>query len=72
MWLPPGHDGFATRSHAAAVAAGLALRPWQDTLRDTLADERSRGLGRDRRAGLSAGTEQRLVQELRSAAVHRP
>jgi 2'-hydroxyisoflavone reductase len=72
LWLPPGHEGFATRSHAAAVAAGLALRPWQDTLRDTLEDERSRGLGRDRKAGLSAGTERRLVQELRSAPAYTP
>ena len=23
LWLPPGHEGFATRSNAAARAAGL-------------------------------------------------
>jgi nucleoside-diphosphate-sugar epimerase len=63
LWLPAGHDGFATRSNAAAVAAGLNLRPWQETLRDTLEDERRRGLDRERKAGLSAGTERRLVEE---------
>ncbi|CAN7392413.1 epimerase [Arthrobacter sp. LjRoot78] len=63
LWLPAGHDGFATRSNAAAVAAGLSLRPWQETLRDTLEDERRRGLDRERKAGLSAETERRLVEE---------
>lgn len=63
LCLPPGHDGFAARSNDAALAAGLRLRPWQDTLRDTLDDERRRGLDRDRKAGLSAETERRLVGE---------
>jgi hypothetical protein len=61
LWLPPGHEGFQTRSNAAAVAAGLALRPWQETLKDTLEDERSRGLERERRAGLSRLKERRLL-----------
>ncbi len=51
LWLPPDHEGFAARSNAAALAQGLTLRPWQETLRDTLDDERSRGLGRERKAG---------------------
>jgi nucleoside-diphosphate-sugar epimerase len=62
LCLPPGHDGFATRSNDAALAAGLSLRPWQETLRDTLEDERRRGLDRERKAGLSADTEKRLVE----------
>ena len=66
LWLPPGHDGFATRSNAAAVAAGLTFRPWQETLRDTLDDERHRGLDRERKAGLSAATEKRLVAEFQA------
>ena len=61
LWLPPGHEGFQARSNAAAVAAGFALRPWQETLKDTLEDERSRGLERERRAGLSRLTERRLL-----------
>jgi nucleoside-diphosphate-sugar epimerase len=64
LWLPPGHDGFCSRSNAAATAAGLTLRPWQETLGDTLDDERSRGLHRRRKAGLSPATEARLAREL--------
>jgi nucleoside-diphosphate-sugar epimerase len=64
LWLPPDHDGFCSRSNAAAMAAGLVLRPWQETLSDTLDDERSRGLGRHRKAGLAPATEARLTKEL--------
>ena len=63
LWLPPGHDGFAARSNAAARAAGMSVRPWTETLSDTLADERRRGLDRARRAGLSPAAERRLLQE---------
>lgn len=61
LWLPPGHDGFQARSNRAAKAHGMVLRPWQVTLRDTLEDERARGLERPRKAGLSPETERRLV-----------
>ena len=64
LWLPPGHDGFMARSNQAAKAAGLVLRPWQETLADTLLDERSRGLDRPRKAGLAPATEDRLVASL--------
>ena len=67
LWLPPGHEGFATRSSAAARAAGLRTRPWTDTLRDTLADERRRGLGRERKAGMSPETERRILAEYQAA-----
>ncbi len=66
LWLPPGNDGFATRSNAAACGAGLKLRPWTMTLADTLAEEHRRGLDRDRMAGLSPDTEQRLLREFRA------
>ena len=66
LWLPPGHEGFATRSNAAARAAGLRTRPWMDTLQDTLADERRRGLGRERKAGMSPATERRILSEYRA------
>ncbi len=64
LWLPPGHEGFCTRSNKAARAAGLATRPWQETLQDTLEDERRIGLHRRRKAGLAPATEARLVKEL--------
>jgi nucleoside-diphosphate-sugar epimerase len=66
LWLPPGQDGFLARSNDAARAAGLRLRPWMDTVRDALADERQRGLGRERKAGLSPETERRLLREYRA------
>lgn len=64
LWLPPGHGGFMARSNKAALEAGLRLRPWQETLADTLADERRRGLDRPRKAGLAPETEARLVSRL--------
>ncbi|MHC6593673.1 NAD-dependent epimerase/dehydratase family protein [Arthrobacter sp. C152] len=64
LWLPQHHDGFMARSNQAARAAGMVLRPWQETLADTLADERARGLDRPRKAGLPPATEQRLVKLL--------
>ena len=67
LWLPPGHDGFMARSNRAARAAGMVLRPWQETLADTLADERIRGLDRPRKAGLSPARERRLVDMLHNA-----
>ncbi|VXB44793.1 Nucleoside-diphosphate-sugar epimerase [Arthrobacter sp. 9AX] len=68
LWLPPGHEGFMARSNRAAVEAGLRLRPWQETLAATLADERGRGLRRPRKAGLTQETESRLVAALRGGA----
>ena len=64
LWLPPDHGGFMARSNQAARAAGLVLRPWQETLEDTLRDERARGLARPRKAGLAPDTEARLVSRL--------
>ncbi|RDV08955.1 epimerase [Arthrobacter sp. RT-1] len=64
LWLPPDHGGFMARSNQAARAAGLVLRPWQETLEDTLRDERARGLARPRKAGLAPHTEARLVSRL--------
>lgn len=66
LWLPPGHDGFCARSNDAVRAAGLRTRPWMDTVRDTLADERRRGLGRERKAGLSPESERRLLTAFRA------
>ena len=58
-----GHEGFAARSGAAAVAAGLRRRPLAETLADTLSYERELGLSRSRAAGLSPATERRLLTE---------
>ncbi|WP_309075449.1 NAD-dependent epimerase/dehydratase family protein [Paenarthrobacter sp.] len=61
LWLPAGYDGFQARTNRAARERGMVLRPWQETLAAALEDERARGLDRNRKAGLSRETEQRLV-----------
>ncbi len=66
LWLPPDHEGFMARSNEAARAGGLVLRPWQETLEDTLRDERARRLDRPRKAGLAPDTEARLVSKIRA------
>ena len=65
LWLPEeGYDGFSARSNAAALAAGLTLRPVEQTVRDVLEDEQERGLFRERKSGLSAARETVLLQAL--------
>lgn len=63
-WLPEGYDGFASRSAAAALAEGLSQRPVEETIRRVLEDERRRGHDRERKSGLSAGTEEQLLAQL--------
>ena len=50
---------------ARALAYGLERRPLLDTIAATLEDERERGLGRERKAGLSRADELELIGELR-------
>jgi 2'-hydroxyisoflavone reductase len=70
LWLPdPAYAGFSARDTRAARAAGLALRPLEATLRDTLAWE----LGRvpapvPRRAGLLDEEEDALLARLAQPA----
>lgn len=65
LWLPAEMTGFMARSNAGYRANGGALRPLADTVADVLQDERSRGVGRERRAGLTGRQEQELLAELR-------
>jgi hypothetical protein len=69
VWLPvPEYAGFMSRSDARALAWGLRRRPVEETLADTLADERTRGLDRPRRAGLRREAELALIDAARGEA----
>ena len=61
LWLPPSHHGMGMMDDSHALELGLERRPLVETLRDTLADERERGLDRERRAGLSRTDELELL-----------
>lgn len=61
LWLPRESAAFAQRSDAAYLALGGRRRPLEQTLLDSLADERARGLDRTRRAGLSRIAERALL-----------
>lgn len=64
LWLPRDMPGFWTRSNAVYRLLGGRLRPLAETLERTLADERTRGLDRERRAGLTRADELALLAEL--------
>ncbi|MGI9084666.1 MAG: NAD-dependent epimerase/dehydratase family protein [Aeromicrobium sp.] len=64
LWLPDEALGMAAMDIARAEAAGLTHRPLVETLADTLLDERSRGLDRERKAGLTRDDELALLASL--------
>jgi nucleoside-diphosphate-sugar epimerase len=65
LWLPmPEYAGFAHRDGSAARAAGLGLRPLEQTLADTLRWALAEGVDRARGAGLTRREEAQLLDEL--------
>lgn len=64
LWLPADMPGFMTHRNDVFRTAGGVLRPLRETLERTLADERSRGLDRVRRAGLTRADELSLLGDL--------
>jgi nucleoside-diphosphate-sugar epimerase len=65
LWLPrPTYAGFMSRANDAARSAGLRFRPLAESVQAALRWERERGVGRDRRAGLSPGRERELLARL--------
>ncbi|MCT1477527.1 NAD-dependent epimerase/dehydratase family protein [Microbacterium sp. p3-SID336] len=61
LWLPPEMTGFMARSHARYLASGGTLRPLADTVERVVADERDRGVDRERRAGLTRVEEREVL-----------
>ncbi|MFH8251044.1 NAD-dependent epimerase/dehydratase family protein [Microbacterium sp. B2969] len=61
LWLPADMHGFSNRANVVYRNANGSFRPLAETLADTLADERERGLERERRAGLSREDELALI-----------
>lgn len=64
LWLPRDLVGFARRDGAAYRAAGGRIRPIEETVARTLADERRRGLSRARATGLERAEELALLAAL--------
>ncbi|AMG81999.1 MULTISPECIES: NAD-dependent epimerase/dehydratase family protein [Microbacterium] len=61
LWLPPEMSGFMTRSNARYRRSGGRIRPLEETLERVVADERERGVDRERRAGLTRTEERALL-----------
>ena len=59
LWIPGVDDGFDVKK---AVAAGLVFRPPAETVRDTLAWDRTRPAEAPRRAGLTRQRERELLE----------
>jgi 2'-hydroxyisoflavone reductase len=61
LWLPAGRYGVMAREVTASVAAGLRLRPLADAANAALEYERTLGLDRVRKAGLTTDDEAELL-----------
>ncbi|MCY7289183.1 MAG: NAD-dependent epimerase/dehydratase family protein [Cryobacterium sp.] len=64
LWLPRSDAALMQRSRSRFLAAGGTERNLEQTLEDVLVDERTRGLGRDRRSGLTRAEETLLLEEI--------
>jgi len=64
LWIPAEREsaGFSAIDCGRAIAAGLSFRPLEDTVRDTLAWERTLPADRERRAGMKPEREQELLR----------
>lgn len=63
LWVP-GHGGMGSQSDERIVGAGISRRPVTELLAETLDFERSLGLGRSRKSGLTRDDELALIEEL--------
>ena len=63
FWVPVASAGFLKMNVDKAVAAGLAIRPLPDTVRDTLAWRATRPADYEFKAGMSAEREAELLEK---------
>ena len=61
LWLPASHHGMGRMDDSLSRDLGLVRRPLTETIADTLADERDRGIDRPRKAGLTRSEELELL-----------
>ena len=71
LWLPPSDAALAQRSGEAFLQSGGQVRPMEATVSAVLAYERSRGIDRARRSGLTASEERDVLRQARSRIHHR-
>lgn len=63
LWVPAEYAGFDTFNTDKAAAAGLAIRPLTETVRDTLTWEATRPADYTWRGGLTPEREAELLQK---------
>jgi 2'-hydroxyisoflavone reductase len=71
LWVPesdPSNTGFFTFDNRKVVAAGLAFRPVQETVRTTLEWDATRSANYVWRAGLTRKREAELLKAYRALA----
>jgi len=71
LWVPESDEemtGFLRTSSAKAIQDGLTYRPLAETVRDTLAWDRSRPADTEYRAGLKPEREAELLEAWRARA----
>ncbi|GAA3021823.1 NAD-dependent epimerase/dehydratase family protein [Actinokineospora globicatena] len=64
LWLPASHRYMASRDAAPALAAGLTPRSLADAVAGALDHERTLGLDRERKAGLTPEDEAEVIAAL--------
>jgi 2'-hydroxyisoflavone reductase len=67
LWVPPGEEGMLMVDISKALQAGLSPRPLQETIADTHAWDRGRGLDQPLRGGLTAQHERALLRAWRQS-----
>jgi nucleoside-diphosphate-sugar epimerase len=72
LWLPRSDAAFAQRSARAFLQSGGQVRPLEKTVNAVIADERSRGVHRARRSGLTESEEWEVLKTNAASRGSRP